>query len=100
MEVAACGARTVTADGPGAEGDRRPRASRTADRAPADAIGVATMMADGTIILRLRGMAAGIVGESVLIYPPGHPDYTRVREHLGMIEPGGTVAVRPWPDER
>jgi hypothetical protein len=62
-------------------------------------IGTAEMTADGTIVLRLRAeFSGGGSGEGQLVYPPTHPDYKKILEHIGPIAPGQTVLVRPWPD--
>ncbi len=61
-------------------------------------IGTAEMKADGTIVLRLRAeLPGGGSGEGQLVYPPGHPDYKKILEHVTPIAPGQTVLVRPWP---
>lgn len=64
-----------------------------------DAIGVATMTADRTIVLSLRAETAGTVGHAVLEYPPSHKDYHRVLEHLGGLAPGQEKPVPPFLDE-
>jgi hypothetical protein len=62
-------------------------------------IGTAEMKADGTIVLRLRAeLPAGGSGEGELVYPPTHPEYKKILEHVSPIAPGQTVLVRPWPD--
>ena len=63
-------------------------------------IGTAEMSSDGTIILRLRAEDSkhGIVGHSVLAYPPQHPQYEAILRHVGPMQPGQTKVVRPWPD--
>ena len=61
-------------------------------------IGTAEMKADGTIVLRLRAeLPGGGSGEGQLVYPPTHPDYKKILEHVSPIAPGQTVLVRPWP---
>jgi hypothetical protein len=68
--------------------------------AAAETIGTATTRPDGTITLRLRAAApdAG-VGEALIEYPPDHPDYQRIRAHVGALAPGESVSVRPWPEQ-
>jgi hypothetical protein len=92
--------RRLPPDRPGAPRDGRGAEGRPAPAGPATAspIGVATMAGDGTITLMLRALSPGALGEAVLVYPPAHPEYDRIRQHIGPIEPGGTVPVRPWPD--
>ena len=61
-------------------------------------IGTAEMKADGTIVLRLRAeLPGGGSGEGELVYPPTHPEYKKILEHVSPIAPGQTVPVRPWP---
>lgn len=80
------------ADGPGAASQ---------GSATTDAIGVATQEADGTIVLALRATGGqGSVGDAQLRYPPNHPDYAMIKEHVGLIPPGGSVPVRPFPPGR
>ena len=60
-------------------------------------IGIAEMKTDGTIVLRLRAeLPGGGSGEGQLVYPPTHPDYKKILEHVNPIAPGQTVLVRPW----
>jgi hypothetical protein len=62
-------------------------------------IGTAEMKADGTIVLRLRAeLPGGGSGEGQIVYPPSHPEYKKILEHVSPIAPGQTVLVRPWPD--
>src|SRR5262249_10560587 len=59
-----------------------------------DFIGVATMEADGTIVLNLRAEGPGeMVGHGQLRYPPGHKDYQDVLAHLGDLKPGESKPV-------
>ena len=62
-----------------------------------DAIGMATMSQDGTIVLDLH--ARGDRGESGLarlVYPSGHRQYHEILNHLGGIRSGEQKLVRPW----
>ncbi len=60
--------------------------------------GTAEMKDDGTIVLRLRAeLPGGGFGEGQLVYPPTHPDYKKILEHVSPFAPGQTVLVRPWP---
>lgn len=62
-------------------------------------IGTATMQADGTLILDLRAEGpGGAVGHSRLVYPPDHPDYRSVLDHIGALRPGESRPVPPWPE--
>ena len=61
-------------------------------------VGLATMEADGTIVLRLRADSGdGVTGHAVITYPPAHPNYESVLSHLGGLAPGETKSVPPWP---
>jgi hypothetical protein len=64
-----------------------------------ESIGVATMRPDGTIDLQLRAYdpKTGAIGDGLLVYPPGHPDYQDVLKHLGGLKPGEQKPVPPWP---
>jgi hypothetical protein len=60
-------------------------------------IGRATMEPNGTIVLQLREVRpVGIVGDALLRYPPDHPQYRSVLEHLGGMRPGENKPVPPW----
>ena len=78
----------------------RPGDAKTSAAAQAS-IGTATMLADGTIVLDLRAGAApgGKKGAARLSYPPGHPQYGEILEHVGGLRPGETKSVPPWTDE-
>jgi hypothetical protein len=80
---------------PGAAAQVQPKAVEAAP------IGVATKRADGMIVLLLYAdSASGIRGETVFRYSPGHPEYSRISAHVGPLDPGQTVLVRPWPEEK
>jgi hypothetical protein len=77
----------------------RPVAEAGEPAADTESIGVAIMTDDGTIILRLRAVApGGARGEAKLTYRTDHPNYAEIKAHLGPIEPGQTVSVKPWPE--
>ncbi len=60
-------------------------------------IGQASMQSDGTIVLELRAEdSKGSIGEGRLVYPPSHPQYRNILQHLGTLKPGETKPVRPW----
>lgn len=68
----------------------------TNEQAP---IGSATMKADGTIVLDLRATGpGGEIGMARLEYPPSHPQYQMIFEHLGGLKPGEEKLVRPFPE--
>jgi len=73
--------------------------SAMAEEAASLYIGVATMLPDGTIHLRLRApLPGGGSGEGEFDYKPGDPDYQAILAHLGGLKPGETKPVKPWPD--
>lgn len=62
-----------------------------------ESIGMATMTAEGAIILDLRAEGErGEVGTGRLVYPPGHPQYNSILSHLGGLKPGEKKSVQPW----
>lgn len=66
-----------------------------------ESIGVATQEADGTIVLELRATTDdGTIGDALIRYPPGDPNYAIVAKHVGPIPPGGSVFVRPYPSAK
>lgn len=66
-----------------------------------DSIGSARMEKDGTIILQLRAEShGGPVGDALLRYPPNHPEYNNVLQHLGGLEKGQEKLVPPWKDQK
>lgn len=63
-----------------------------------ESIGVATMGEGGVIVLQLRAsLGGGSIGEGYFRYPPDHPQYEQVRNHLDGLEPGQSKPVPPWP---
>ena len=63
-----------------------------------DTIGVAWLENDGTLVLQLRAQGTGkSVGDALLRYKPGDPEYSRTLQHIGGLEPGQTKPVPPWP---
>jgi hypothetical protein len=61
-------------------------------------IGMAWMEEDGTIVLLLRAETNGMVGHAHFDYPPNHPEYAEILEHLGGLVPGEQKSVKPWPE--
>jgi hypothetical protein len=72
-------------------------ASRTAD---SPSIGTATMLNDGTIELRLMAREGGMTGHATLRYPPAHPEYKNILDHLQGLKPGETKPMPPWPSPK
>ncbi len=67
---------------------------------PEASIGVARMEADGTIILQLRAEGpGGAIGDALMQYPVGHPQYREILQHLGGLEKGQSKPVPPWPEK-
>lgn len=61
-------------------------------------IGVATLLADGTLVLHLYAPLEGGRGEAEFRYAPGTPDHAEVLTHIGGLRPGQSKPVPPWPD--
>lgn len=58
------------------------------------AIGQASMQDDKTIVLELY-----VPAHARMTYPPSHPEYRKVLDHIGGLEPGQEKLVPPWPDD-
>jgi hypothetical protein len=66
---------------------------------PEKPIGMATMRPDGTVVLDLRAEGThGETGVAQAVYPPSHPQYESVLQHVGGLRPGEQKLVLPWPD--
>jgi hypothetical protein len=64
-------------------------------------IGTASMKADGTIVLDLRAESPqGDLGMALFTYPPSHPEYREILEHLGGLKPGTSRLVPPWKERQ
>jgi hypothetical protein len=64
-------------------------------------IGSARMEADGTIVLHLRAEGPdGKIGDALVRYPPGHPQYAEILRHLGGLQKGESKPVPPWPEKQ
>jgi hypothetical protein len=63
-----------------------------------NSIGTATLEQDGTLVMQLRAEADGkTIGDSLLRYKPGDPNYQKMLQHVGGLKPGETKPVPPWP---
>jgi hypothetical protein len=71
-----------------------------ADKTSKESIGSATMEQDGTLVLNLRAEGPGAIGDGRLVYRPGDKNYQEILAHVGPIEKGQTVPVRPWPEKK
>lgn len=67
------------------------------DTPAALSVGTATMAPDGTITLDLRANDNGMRGMARAIYPPNHPQYRMILNHLGGMLPGQQILIRPFP---
>jgi hypothetical protein len=61
-------------------------------------IGVATMLADGTILVGVSGPEPGSRARAVLMVEPGDTNYQSIIDHVGGLKPGETKPIPPWPD--
>ena len=69
--------------------------------AQTESIGTATMKADGTLILDLRAKGEdGTIGDSRLVYPKDHKQYSEILKHIGGLKPGESKPVPPWPSKK
>ena len=82
----------------GCEAKPQPKAATNGN----SSIGVATMSADGTILLTLRAEEEGgtAIGDAQLLYPTDHEEYETILEHIGGIEPGQEKTVAPWDQKQ
>lgn len=60
-------------------------------------VGSATMLANGTIILHLRGETDGKIAESQFQILPTDSRYADIVKHVGGLRPGEEKSVPPWP---
>ena len=66
-----------------------------------ESIGRATMKEDGTIILDLKAVGEdGQVGSGRLVYAPSHPEYEKIKKHIGGIKPNEQKPVPPFDDKK
>lgn len=89
--AAALGVAALCAPGVGAHAQQPPKPPA------AEAFGVATMQADGTLVLRLRSDGPhGERGEQEVVYKPDNPRYHAILAHVGDIKPGEKKKIAPW----
>lgn len=62
-------------------------------------IGNATMLDDKTLVLDLVATSGPTSGHAQFRYPPSHPEYDKVLQHIGGLQPGQQKLVPPWPDD-
>jgi hypothetical protein len=65
----------------------------------AKSIGVARMLADGTIMIGVPGSGSADRAQAVLTLSPGDTQYQPLLDHLGGLKPGETKSIPPWPDQ-
>ena len=63
-----------------------------------ESVGVATMREDGTLIFQLRSEDHGMIAEAMQTYPPNHPKYKKMIDHLGGLKPGQSKSIPPFGD--
>ncbi len=62
-------------------------------------IGDATMLEDGTIVLKMRRTCDGIHVSGTKKYETTNPQYRDVLDHMGGMKPGETKLVPAWDDD-
>jgi len=66
---------------------------------PGPTVGVATMLADGTIGIQFRVVSrSGAIGDSYREYKPHDPKYEEIKRYLGDIKPGETKSFTLPPE--
>ncbi len=63
-----------------------------------DSIGVATMNADGTIVLNLHHHGT-VDADAEISYDRNDRQYRDIADHLGGLRPGQVKIVQPWSDQ-
>lgn len=64
----------------------------------AQSIGMARMLADGTILIGVATGGSGDRAQAVLELKPGDTQYQPVLDHIGGLKPGETKPIPPWPE--
>ena len=64
-----------------------------------ETIGSAKLLEDGTIVLQLRIEEGSLIGDGLIEYKPGDPNYEEVKKHVGDLKVGEEKLIPPWPDE-
>jgi hypothetical protein len=67
--------------------------------APAQSIGVATMLPNGIILIGVGGGTDLDRARAVLMVEPGDSNYESIIEHVGGLKPGETKPIPPWPNQ-
>jgi len=66
--------------------------------AAAKSIGVARMLANGTILVGVPAPGSGDRAQAVLMLMPGDTQYQPLLDHIGGLKPGETKSIPPWPE--
>lgn len=74
------------------------REANVQEEAKKESIGHAWMHDDLSINMILHFDLPGMMGDSLVTFNPGDPQYQDVIRHLGGISPGESKLVEPWPD--
>lgn len=62
-------------------------------------IGVASWHGN-TLVLTLSASGPGsLIGDALIRYPPEHPQYNYVLNHIGGLKPGESKPVPPFPKQ-
>jgi len=67
---------------------------------PSPSIGSARMLKDGTIVLNLRAVSKGRIGEAQFRVEPSDPSYKNTLDHVEGLKPGEVKPVPPWPSDK
>jgi hypothetical protein len=65
----------------------------------AKSIGVATMLANGTILVGVGETGSDARARAVLMVEPGDSQYQAIIDHVGGLKPGETKPIPPWPNQ-
>ena len=66
--------------------------------AAAKSIGMARMLADGTILVGVAARGSSDRAQAVLQLSPGDTQYQPLLDHIGGLKPGETKPIPPWPE--
>src|SRR3954463_2870903 len=61
-------------------------------------IGMARMLADGTILVGVAARGSNDRAQAVLMLEPGDTQYQPLLDHIGGLKPGETKSIPPWPE--
>jgi hypothetical protein len=99
LALAALQAVCAISGAPAAEQDDAGSSQATMPKALQVPIGIAWMEADGTLVIELFRTGDGQSAHALWRYPKTAPDYQKMLDHVGPLEPDGKkVPVAPWPN--